>query len=549
MDDAFEPPRGWIRAQDGGHRAPDRDGECRWDDRTGLRGRRVALGAEGIRLPFIDELLKVSWDAAGVKPSPIASDEEFLRRVYLDMLGRIPTLKEAQSFLGAKDRGKRQKLVEYLFEHPDYAKNFGNVWTVLLVGRQRQEREVDKAALSSWLRRQFLDNRRWDRVVFDLVTAKGSNKENGAVNFSLAHMEGGAVPLTSVTSRVFLGLQIQCTQCHDHPSNDWKQADFWGLNAFFKGLRRENVNKADATGADVYDHTELSDNPTDAFSQYDRRNGLVGIAFPRYIDGRKISQGTDIDRRLELGKMLADPGNLDLAKAFVNRMWGHFMGRGIVHPVDDFGAHNPPSNPELLERLAKEFQKSDYDVRALIRWITSSLAYNLTSITTKSNDKDETLFSHMTLKPMTPEQLFDSLLTATSAHKAGGDDASGRRRDQWLRQFVVTFANDEGDEGTSFQGTIPQALEMMNGDLMAQATGGRPGSFLAELLAEAQTQGRTPPVVYMVNNLYLAALSRYPTRTEMTNASRYLNSFPDTIEVLQDLFWALLNSNEFVLNR
>lgn len=508
-----------------------------------------SLGRVEPRREFIDQMIQKAWDEARIKPSRAATDEEFLRRVYLDMLGRIPNIEEAQAFLSSRELGRRQKLVEYLLNSPDYARNFATQWSNLLLGRRPQERQVDRAALSAWLRRQFLDNRPWDRTVYDLVTAKGNNKENGAVNFPLAHMEFGAVPLTSLTTRLFLGQQIQCTQCHDHPSNEWKQADFWGINAFFKGLRKEDVTRADATGAEVYDHTELRDEPTEAFSQFDRRNGLVGIAFPRYIDGRKISQGTDVDRRVELGKFIADPKNEDLARAFVNRMWGHFLGRGIVHPVDDFGAHNPPSHPELLDRLAKEFMKSGYDVKALVRWIVNSQAYQLSSVMTKGNEKDETLFSHMALKPMTPEQLFDSLLTATAAHKAGGDAAAASKRDQWLRQFIFAFANDEGDEGSSFQGTIPQALMMMNGELMEKATGGKPGSFLADLLNDAQRQRRVSPQVYMVNHLYLGALSRYPSRAEMGMAGEFLGSFPDTICVLQDLFWALLNSNEFVLNR
>ena len=152
-------------------------------------------------------MIRQAWEKDGVKPSREATDEEFLRRVYLDLLGRTPTIQEATAFLSAKEKGKRVKLVGFLLKHPDFAKNFANQWTVLLVGRRRQEREVDKAALSAWLRRQILDDRPWDRMVFDLVTAKGSNKENGAVNFALAHMEMGAVPLTSLTTRLFLGQQ------------------------------------------------------------------------------------------------------------------------------------------------------------------------------------------------------------------------------------------------------------------------------------------------------------------------------------------------------
>jgi hypothetical protein len=504
-------------------------------------------GAPSARLAVIDQRLREMWEQSGIKPSPICSEEEFLRRVYLDLLGRIPTIKEAMAYLQSRESGKRQKLVEYLLHQPDFAKNFANLWTVLLIGRQMRQRDVNREALSAWLRQQFNADRPWNEIVSELITARGSNKENGAVNFTLAHLEFGAVPLTSVTTRVFLGQQIQCTQCHDHPSNDWKQADFWGINAFFKGVKREQIRTTDASGAMVVDHVELSDEPSEAFSTYDKRNGLVGIAFPRFLDGRKIGQGRDVERRSELGKFIADPKSLELARAFVNRMWGHFMGRGIVHPVDDFGPHNPPSHPDLLDELASQFISSGHDVKSLIRWITASQAYNVTSATTKANEKDETLFSHMALKPMTPEQLFDSLLTATAAHKAGTGQPDDRRRDAWLRQFTFAFANDEGDEGSSFQGTIPQALMMMNGDLMEQAVGGKPGSFLADLCAEAQAQRN--PALYMVNNLYLAALSRMPTARERANVQKLVESFPDTIPVLEDVFWALLNSNEFVLNR
>lgn len=502
----------------------------------------------GARLPYIDEMIKEAWASASIKPSPLARDEEFMRRAYLDLLGRIPNLTEAKAYLGSRESGKRAKLVEYLLNHPDYAKNMATVWKVILVGRQRQEREVNNEALTTWLRRQFGDNRPWNEVTREIITASGSNKENGAVNFTLAHMEAEAVPLTSITARVFLGQQIQCTQCHDHPSNDWKQADFWGINAFYKGLRKQDVQVADATGVERYDHTILSQERTDAYSKYERRDARLGIAFPTFLDGRKVSQNKDIDRRVELAKFVTEPKNAQLARAFVNRIWGQFMGRGFVSPVDDFGAHNPPSHPELLDRLAASFQESGYDVKQLIRWIMNSEAYQLTSVATKSNEKDETLFSHMTLKPMTPEQLFDSLITATSAHKTGGGGENTGRRDAWLRQFLFTFGNDEGEENSSFTGTIPQALMMMNGDLMEQAVGGRPGSFLAEVFEQARLQGRAPEL-YAVNQIYLAALGRVPTNREIGEAQRFLASSPDTPQVLEDLFWALLNSNEFILNR
>ena len=321
------------------------------------------------RPAFIDQMIEEGWQKAGVKPARPASDEEFLRRAYLDLLGRIPNIQECRAFLQTREKGKREKLVTYLLDHPDFAKNFATQWSVLLIGRGNQGRMVDRASLTNWLRKQFASDRPWNEVVHELVSATGSNKENGAVNYVLAHLEFEAVPLTSRTTRLFLGQQIQCTQCHDHPSNDWKQLDFWGINAFFKGMKTEDVRKADATGLEVVDHTDLRDEPTDEFARFDRRNGLVGIAFPRFLDGRKISQGTNVIRRAELGKLISDPNNEMLGKAFVNRMWAHFLGRGFVNPVDDFGIHNPPSNPELITKLAEEFKNSGYNVKKLCRWI------------------------------------------------------------------------------------------------------------------------------------------------------------------------------------
>jgi hypothetical protein len=500
----------------------------------------------GMRPAFIDQMIEAAWKKAGVKPTRPASDEEFLRRAYLDLVGRIPNVQEARSFLQTKERDKREKLVAYLIEHPDYAKNFATQWTILLIGRGNQGRMVDRASLTSWLRKQFAADRPWNEVVHELVSASGSNKENGAVNFVLAHLEFDAVPLTSRTTRLFLGQQIQCTQCHDHPSNQWKQGDFWGINAFFKGMRAEQVRKADATGLEVVDHTDLRDEPTESYVSFDRRNSMVGIAFPKFLDGRTISKGSDVIRRAELGKLIADPNNEMLGKAFVNRMWAHFLGRGIVNPVDDFGSHNPPSHPELLDKLALEFKKSGYDVKKLCRWITASRAYQLSSVKTRGGEKEDSLFSQMQLKPMTPEQLFDSLLTATMAHRTGSGDEGNRRRDAWLQQFLFIFANDEADESTSFQGTIPQALMMMNGELMREALSGKPGSFLCDVIEQARRQGRSPEA-NMVNSIYLAALSRHPSVKELAQAREYLTAFPDSLHVLQDLFWALLNSNEFVL--
>ena len=282
-----------------------------------------------------------------------------------------------------------------------------------------------------------------------------------------------------------------------------------------------------------------------AFAQFDKRNGLVGIAFPKFIDGSKVSQGPDINRRVALGKLMIDPKYDYVARAFANRMWGHFMGKGFANPVDDLGPHNPASHDEVLDKLASDFKASGYDVQKLIRQIMATRAYQASSVKGKSADKEDAFFNTMQLRPMSPEQLFDSLLTATEAHAAANTAESDKKRDAWLRQFLFAFGNDEGEEATSFQGTIPQALMMMNGELIQSALSGKPGSFLEKTVEGAQ-QARSPET-HLVNQIYLAALSRYPSRKEIQQASHYLQTQPDTLQVVQDLFWALLNSNEFIL--
>lgn len=500
---------------------------------------------------YFDEMIEEAWKDAGITPSPIAKDDEFLRRIYLDLLGRTPSLAEAREFLGQKDSDKRLKLIEKLLAHPDFPRNFSIVWTNILIGRNNDTQNLNPNALRTWLRRQFADNRPWNEIARELIAAEGDTKSNGATNFVYAHLQDNAVNLTSNTTRVFLGQQIQCTQCHDHPSNDWKQADFWGINAFLRHTKGEQVRVADpVTGREVVDSVKIIDEmPDDLLVSYDRRNGLVEAVPPKYLDGRTVERSEGLKLRATLAQFVTEPENENFPKAFVNRMFAHFFGRGIVHPVDDFGDHNQPTLPDLLDQLAVDFQEGGYNVRDLIRWICASKAYNLTSQATSHNKEDDIYYSHMALKPMTPEQLYESLLTATGADKAGGaGDEKDNRRSNFARQFVSTFSNDEGGESVNFQGTIPQALLMMNGREIIDATSGKPGTFLGKLWDEAKLQ-RGDPKTFLVNHIYLAALSRLPSPKEMKAAQAFFAGDryrPDT--VAQDLFWALLNSNEFVLN-
>ena len=309
------------------------------------------------------------------------------------------------------------------------------------------------------------------------------------------------------------------------------------------------MTRSNDTGGEVYDHTELRDEPTDAYVSFDKRNGMVGIAFPRFLDGRKISQGTDVIRRAELGKLIADPKNEALSKAFVNRMWAHFLGRGFVNPVDDFGPHNQPSHPEVLDRLAKEFRDERLRRQEAVPVDHGEPGLSAQQRAGRRGARRRTASSAaMPLRPMTPGA---ALRLAADGHRrptrpATGDDGN-RRRDAWLRQFLFAFANDEAEESTSFQGTIPQALMMMNGELMQEALSGKPGSFLCEVIEHAEPHG---PVARDLHGRIDLPGGPEPASRRPGSSIRPASTsttFPDSLQVLQDLFWALLNSNEFIL--
>lgn len=502
---------------------------------------------------FIDQQIRQTWSDNEVSPSKPASDEEWIRRVYLDVLGRIPSLQETVAWLADENPRRKSELIESLLEHPDYIRNFTTIWTNECIGRGTPRR-VSRRGMEKFFREAFGRSRPWNEVVRDLVTAEGHFEENGAVNYILAQtqMRDDGVQLTAMTTRLFLGVQVQCTQCHDHPFNDWKHSQFWEVNSFFRQVRRIDRRRQDPnTGRLVDDYSEVVRRNFDGPVYFEKRSGLMQVAFPE-IHGRKVDPQSD-DRRGELGRLLDEPvdGQTPLiATAFVNRMWAHFLGYGFTRPVDDMGPHNPASHPELLERLAADFVASGYDVRQLIRWIISSEAYSLSSRLGRKNDLDNPsagempLFSHAYLKSMEAEQLYDSLIVATNAHQSGNaswEDQEQQRR-RWMQQFVVAFDGDENDEATTFNGTIPQALMLMNSELTSKAVSVDPGSFLRQVLSQSGND------IERVQQLYLAALSRRASRSEITKAKKMFGAYgrEGRVAAFQDLFWALLNSNEFI---
>lgn len=510
-----------------------------------------STGSTDILVEFVNERIRQAWEDNELEPSAEADDFEWMRRVSLDIVGHIPSAEDLEAFVADKDKAKRSKLIEKLLDDPAYVRNWTTIWTNLSIGRQTPRR-VSRAGMSKFYREAFAKNRPWKDVVYDIVSAEGHYEENGAVNFMLAQlaMPDDHVQATAKTTRLFLGMQVQCTQCHNHPFNDWKQDQFWQFNAFFKQMQKIDHRKYDPkTGRQEDDYSEIvfRDAPPEVF--YEKRNGEMRVAKLIY-EGRKLSEDSDLNRRSELAKFFIDGESPMVARAAVNRMWGHFFGYGFTKPVDDLGPHNPPSHPDVLDRLTLEFVKSGYDLKRLITWIANTEAYNLTSRSNKKNEADNPLagetpmFSKVYVKPLEAEQLYDSLIIATNAHRSGRSswEQADQQRQEWMRQFVVAFGNDENEESTTFNGTIPQALMMMNGELVKSALSAKKGSYLETVLAEKSND------IQKIQKLYQSTLSRQPSKKELAASQQLLKSNKDKLVAFQDLFWALLNSNEFIMN-
>lgn len=509
---------------------------------------KAAGSVQGI-VTLINEHLAAGWKVQGVEPSPPADDAEWLRRVYLDVVGHIPPVDVAEKFLADRDARKRERLLDSLLDDPAYVRNWTVVWTNLLIGRS-DSRDVNRPALQKFLRESFAKNRPWNEMVAEFISAEGSFDQNGATNFLLAHLNNQAVPATAITAKIFLGRQIGCTQCHDHPFNDWKQDAFWSFNSFFQQTKVARVDRNDGTGKMKSQATALETKPVGGPTTYENRRGLMLVTYPKF-EGTAISDDPGTNRRNELAKLMTSGDKPLVAESFVNRMWEHFFGCGFTRPVDDMGPHNPPSHPELLDHLAREFVASGYDCKQLIRWICLSDAYQRTSRFGKSNEQDnpETgatpLFSRVYVKSMTAEQLYDSLLLATGADKtplATGDH--DRRRHKWLQQFVHAFQTDENDESITFESSITQALLMMNSELTQQALSMDRGTFLEKLINSRD------PEAEKIRRLCLATLTRYPTPKEQQALRRLVHEGPSSRTNpagWQDALWAYLNSSEFVL--
>ncbi len=505
----------------------------------------------------IDTVLK----REGLQPSRQTTDTEFLRRIYLDMTGKIPTPEQVLDFVDDGSQNKRSKLIDELIGSEESVEFWTNKWVNWLIGR-RDDGDDRRVGLYGWVKETIETNRPYNEFVHELVAADGEIKDNPAGNYVLRY-ERSPVFLTSHTSRLFLGLPMQCAECHDHKTEAWLQEDFYGVAAFFTGIQSEergNIETVDMIGdMKTMENYYISYNPKQNRDIY--VESMKESVSPRFLDGTDYNGELNKKREALADWMTADT-NPYFSKAIVNRIWKHFMGRGFVEPVDGFGEEYPATNPELLAWLAEDFVIHGHDLQHLMRIILNSKAYQRSSEINKSNEDDEIYYSHAYMKPLSAEQFFYSLMQATDFDRhqkivAGGlGSESGderksklrgfeREKREHLKKFLFLLDNGEMEEIEAFNGTVPQALMMINGDMVTESSNYKKhGSFINYVLDNWR---ETPERVEFI---YLTVLSRKPTSKEQTFFQRYLDRslYRDKQLAYEDLYWVLLNSAEFSLN-
>jgi hypothetical protein len=499
----------------------------------------------------IDEHLARGWKTADIKPAGPASDAEFLRRVYLDLAGRVPSVAEARRFLASKRPDRRQRLVNELLDGPRYATHFSHVWRALWLPEAAAtiQGTILAPGFEGWLRKHLAANTPYNKVIHELLTTKlpsgpgreaivdGLSGKPSPVAFYLAK-EGKPENLAAGTSRLFLGVKIECAQCHPHPFADWNREQFWGLAAFFAGIDGKVQNE----------FTLLSPEKTDVRSiKIPNSDRVVPATF---LNGAEPKWTEKANPRKVLADWVTAADNPYFARAAVNRVWSYFFGAGLVDPVDEMvGGEAKCSHPELMDEMARQFVASGFDLKFLLRAITNSRAYQLTSAG-KSTAAEAALFARMPIRGLTAEQFYDSYNEPASSFPISF--VPGAKRS--LRsEFMTRFANTS-EKSTDPSTTILHALALMNGKLIEQATDLQKSETLAAVLNAPflDTEGR-------LEVLFLSTLSRRPRPEELSRLAGYVErarngpggaagATQHYNRAVSDVFWVLLNSGEFILN-
>ena len=492
------------------------------------------------RSNFIDGLVWDKLQRLHITPSVAASDSTFQRRVTLDILGRVPTPEECQTFLADTAPDKRTRLIDRLLEQPEYANHWATKWADLL--RPNPYRVGVKAVFNfdAWIRDAFRRNLPYDQFVRQVVTAQGSTWHNGSATLFRDRREPDE--LTTIISQLFLGIRLECAKCHHHPFESYGQEDFYGFAAYFARVGRKGIGISPpiSAGEEIV---------------FSRDSGTVAhpltgeVLSPKPLFGTAPEIAPEADPRVALAQWMTSPENPYFTRVIVNRVWADIMGRGLVEPVDDLRGTNPPTNGPLLDALAQDFQAKGYDLKQLIRTITSSYVYGLSSVPSERNVTDMRNYSRHYRQRLRAETLLDAVCGITQVPETfGGVPPGARSNEIWTNRvgslFLDSFGRPDANQDPPCERTgdtsIVQTLHLMNSpELHRKVT--------AETGRVTQLAAADRPVAEVIRELYLLVYARLPTDDEMTVATELFNE-PGVSrrQSVEDLLWALLNTPEFV---
>ena len=481
---------------------------------------------------YIDNLVLRKLEELRIAPSLLSSDSEFIRRLFLDTLGILPTVDEIDRFLADKGKDRRERLIEEVVKRPEFVDYWSYKWSdVLLVS----SRKLDRGAMhsySNWIRSSVAENKPWDQLVYELVTATGSTLKNGAANYWVIHKE----PIDTVEnlSRAFLGISLTCARCHNHPLEKWTQDQYYGMANL--------VSRVSLKGGRLPGETTVISSHMGEIN-HPRRNRPMP---PQPLEAKALPLNSFKDRRVHLAEWLTSPQNSHFARTIVNRVWANFLGRGLVEPVDDLRATNPASNEELFAALTEDFVKHGFDIQYLIRTILNSATYQLSSTTNETNVHDGQYYSHYLIRRLPAEVILDVFSQVTGVAEEFEGYPSGVRAMQlpdptiksyFLESFgrpprITGGANERMNESN-----VAQVLHLVNGETLNEKLR-QQGNAIDRLLEESLSTER------LLERIYKLSLSRAPTSKELAQLVPAIGDADRT--TVEDLLWAILTSKEFL---
>ena len=494
---------------------------------------------------FIDEFVLAKLEKLNIRPSALTTDDAFMRRVYLDTVGRLPTPDEVKAFLTDTNPYKRAQLIDTLLDTPEWV----NLRTLKLADMLRiHPRTLGNGAFGErgatlfheWVHEAVTTNTSYDKFVRELITARGSTFQHGPANYY--RIERQPAGRAETTAQVFLGIRLSCARCHKHPFDQWTTDDYWNFAAF--------TGKVRIQGGEIYNEQVISYNPNGRVINQSVEGNRGEVALPTFLGGESLSPNYQGDILQVLADWMTSSTNPYFAKATVNRIWSHYFSRGIVDPVDDMRATTPPSVEGLLEALADAFVQSGFDTKHVIRLILNSRTYQLSAEPNETNQLDDRFFSRFYPRPMMAQILLDIVNDITGVSQKYGRYPAGTRSVELPLPVSSRFLSLYGRSGREFLGdldpklepTLTQALYMINSRDVHQKLRSADGVLTRSIKAKLNNSE-------FVTELYLTTLSRFPTDEELKTGKAYLAESPKRRTGSEDILWALISSREFIFVR